>query len=83
MVVGAWVAGVVSGALVLDDDEPYAEDDVVLEAPPEVATAMTATAATTRAAPPAMSRERFTVIPSDSRMSRRDLRRDVVKRSRE
>jgi hypothetical protein len=83
MVVGAWVVGVVYGALDLDDDEPYVEDDLVLEAPPEVAIAMTATAAMTRAAPPATSRERFTVIPSDSRMSRPDLRRDVVKRSRE
>jgi hypothetical protein len=44
-------------------DEPVAEDDFVLEAPPVVAIAMTAIAATSTAPPPAMSRERFTEVP--------------------
>jgi hypothetical protein len=44
-------------------DEAVADEDFVPEAPPVVATAMTAIAATRSAPPPAMSRERFTVIP--------------------
>jgi hypothetical protein len=59
---GGWVVGVLCAEP--DAEDPYAEDDLVLEAPPEVAIAMTAIAATTRVPPPAMRRERFTTIPS-------------------
>ena len=58
---GGWVVGMLydgPGA-----DEAVADEDFVPEAPPVVAIAMTAIAATSTAPPPAMSRERFTVIP--------------------
>ena len=79
VVVGGWVVGMLYVERGVDD--PCVEDDVVLEAPPEVAIAMTAIAATTSVAPPAMRRERFTTIPFGVRMSQAELRREVSTRS--